>query len=78
MLWMQCNLPTPDLAGLRGVRGRAVAHLMEAAAEKRGGPLMIQTLNEYEANQVILQKVNLISIPIFYSIGVSKSLLLVP
>ena len=31
--------PPPDIARLRGVRGRAVAHVVEAAAEKRGGPL---------------------------------------
>ena len=36
---MLTSATPPDVARLRGVRGRAVAHVVEAAAEKRGGPL---------------------------------------
>ena len=45
---MQSFQSSPDVARLRGVRGRAVAHVVEAAAEKRGGSL---TELEYSLRQ---------------------------
>ena len=53
---MLTSATPPDVARLRGVRGRAVAHVVEAAAEKRGGPLN-DRVEVHSAKKVILRKV---------------------